>query len=301
MKKRLPSLKALRAFEAAARHQSFTKAAVELHVTPAAVRHLVRSLEEDLGVSLLRRANGRMTPAEPAVTGLKSLNVAFDLISEAVSKFRDGRDWQTLTARVSPSFLANWLVPRLYRFKEVHASIELRLDASSSPVDFIYNDVDIAIEYCLVGSYPDLQTDELFAQELFPVCSPELLRGPNALKTPSDLRHHTLLHEDWNTDQGIWPDWSMWLEAARVVGIDASRGPRFPQQNLATQAAAQGHGVALGSPVLVDDDLLTGRLVRPFGLALKTDLGICLLCPIEATDEPKIAAFRDWLLAEASN
>ncbi len=301
MKERLPSLKALRAFEAAARHQSFTKAAVELHVTPAAVRHLVRSLEEDLGVNLLRRANGRMTPAEPAVTGLKSLNVAFDLISEAVSKLRDGRDWQTLTARVSPSFVASWLVPRLYRFKEAYASIELRLDASSSPVDFARKDVDIAIAYGRVGSYPGQHADVLFAQELFPVCSPELLRSPKPLKTPSDLRHHTLLHEDWTTDEGIWPDWSMWLEAARIKGIDTSRGPRFPQQNLATQAAAQGQGVALGSPVLVDDDLLTGRLVKPFDIAIKTDFGICLFCPVEAIDEPKIAAFRDWLLAEVSS
>ncbi len=253
-----------------------------------------------MGVRLLRRANGRMTPAEPALTGLKSLNVAFDLISEAVSRLRDGSEWQTLTARVSPSFLANWLVPRLYRFKETHASIEIRLNASSSPVDFAHKDFDIEIAYGHVGSYPGLHVDVLFAQEVFPVCSPELLRGPNALQTPNDLRHHTLLHEDWNTDEGIWPDWSMWLEAARIMGIDASRSPRFPQQNLATQAAAQGHGVALGSPVLVDDDLLTGRLVRPFDLALKTDLGICLICPIEAIDEPKVAAFRDWLLAEVS-
>ena len=300
MKERLPSLKALRAFEAAARHQSFTKAAVELHVTPAAVRHLVRNLEEDLGVQLLRRSNGRMTPAEPTVTGLKSLNVAFDLISEAVSKFRDGRDWQTLTARVSPSFLASWLVPRLERFKETYANIELRLNAASSPVDFTHQNVDIAIAYGQIRSYPGLHAEMLFAQEVFPVCSPDLLRGRKALKTPHDLRHHTLLHEDWNTDEGIWPNWSMWLETARVKGIDASRGPRFPQQNLATQAAAQGQGVALGSPALVDDDLLTGRLVKPFDLALKTDLGICLICPVETIDDPKVEAFRNWLLAEVS-
>ena len=296
----LPSLNALRAFEAAARHQSFTKAAGELHVTPAAVRHLVRSLEEALGVRLLRRANGRMTPVEPAMAGLKSLNVAFDLISEAVAKLRDGSDWQKLTAYVSPSFVSSWLLPRLHRFKEAHASIDVRLDASSSPVEFAHKDIDIAIAYGHVRSHPGLHAEVLFAQEVFPVCSPELLHGPKALKLPDDLRFHTLLHEDWNTDDGIWPDWTMWLEAAQVDGIDASRGPRFSQQSLATQAAAQGQGVALGSSILVDNDLLTGRLVKPFDLELKSDLGICLFCPREAIDAPKVAAFREWISAERS-
>ena len=300
MKEHLPSLNALRAFEAAARHQSITKAAEELHVTPAAVRHLVRNLEDDLGVKLLRRTSGRMIPTEKAVAGLKSLNVAFNSISEAASKLRDGGEWQTLTARVGPSLAASWLVPRLYRFKEANPNIELRLDVTTNPFDFTSKDIDIAIGCGRDRTYPGLHAKLLFAQEVYPVCSPKLLRGTNALKQPDDLRHHTLLHEDWIIEDGSWPDWSAWLEAAQVSGIDASRGPRFPQQSLATQAAAQGQGVALGSTVLVDDDLLTGRLVKPFDLALKSDLGIYIFCPAETVDTPKVAAFRDWLLAERS-
>jgi LysR family glycine cleavage system transcriptional activator len=300
MKGHLPSLNALRAFEAAARHQSITKAAEELHVTPAAVRHLVRNLEDDLGVKLLRRTSGRMITTEKAMADLKSLNIAFDLISEAASKLHDGGEWQTLTARVGPSLAASWLVPRLYRYKETNPNIELRLDATTNPVDFTSKDIDIAIGYGRDRTYSGLHAKLLFAQEIYPVCSPKLLSGTNALKQPDDLRHHTLLYEDWIIEDGSWPDWSIWLEAANVTGIEASRGPRFPQQSLATQAAAQGQGVALESTVLVDNNLLTGRLVRPFEFSLKTDVGIYIFCPSETIDTPKVAVFRDWLLAEMS-
>ena len=305
MMRRLPSLNALRAFEAAARHLSLTKAAAELHVTPAAVSHQIKALEEDIGVPLMRRSNGKFVLSEAGRAGLPNLRVAFDRLTEAVRRMTDDRASQILTVRVGPSFAASWLVPRLHRFKQAHPDIDVRLDAvlgRGVPMigtDFVREDIDVLIGYGS-GVYSDRSALPLFPEEVFPVCSPDLCTGEAPLIAPADLIHHTLLHEFWEASVIGFPDWQDWLKEADVPGIDVAQGPRFSNQAMAVQAATQGHGVALGSAVLVADDLASGRLVQPFKVTLSTQFSYTLFCSNESENHPKIRAFRNWLLDECS-
>ncbi|MFP6744987.1 MAG: LysR substrate-binding domain-containing protein [Alphaproteobacteria bacterium] len=177
--------------------------------------------------------------------------------------------------------------------------IDLRLDASLEPPDFARDRVDMAAHYG-DGAYPGLESTRLFADEVFPVCSPDLLHGPNLLRHPADLRHHTLLHLEWHPRYGEWPDWAMWLRAAGANEVDAAPGPRFTEQTMSLPAAEEGQGVALGSAVLVADDMARGRLVQPFALHLTTKLAVYLVYPKDRVPEPKVAAFRDWLTKEAA-
>ena len=300
MLQRLPSLNALRAFEAAARHLSLTKAAAELNVTPAAVSHQLKALEADLGLTLLRRAGATFVPSDAALAGLPDLRAAFDGLAQGVRKIRDHAGGGPLTLSVNPSFASTWLVPRLDHFKAAHPEIDVRLDASTDLVDFARDGIDAAVRYG-AGDYPGTQTIRLFRESFFPVCSPALLDGPHPLRAPADLKWHTLIHVDWTSRTGEWPDWHMWLSAAGVTGVDHTRGTRFMQSNLALQAAVAGQGVALGSTALVADHLAAGRLVWPFELCLPTDFGCYFVCPQETAGLPKVAAFRDWLLAEVAH
>ena len=303
MTRRLPSLSALRAFEAAARHLSLTKAATELHVTPAAVSHQIKALEEDIGTPLLRRRNGKFVLSEAGRAGLPNLRIAFDRLTEAVRRMTDDRAGQILTVRVGPSFAASWLVPKLHRFKQAHPDINVRLDAvlgrgiQMIGTDFAREDIDVLIGYDS-GVYTDCSALPLFLEEVFPVCSPDLCIGEAPLIAPADLIHHTLLHEYWDAGVVGFPDWQDWLQEANVPGIDVAQGPRFSNQAMAVQAATQGHGVALGSAVLVADDLASGRLVQPFKVTLTTQLNYTLFCSKEAENHQKIGAFRSWLLDE---
>ena len=305
MMRRLPSLNALRAFEAAARHLSLTKAAAELHVTPAAISHQIKALEDDMGISLLRRSNGKFVLSESGRAGLPNLRIAFDRMSEAVRRMTDDRARQILTVRVGPSFAASWLVPRLHKFKEAHPEIDVRLDAvlargtQFTNVDFVREDIDILIGYG-IGTFTDRFKMPLFPEVVFPVCSPALRDAEPVLKIPADLAHHTLLHEDWDASDIGFPDWQAWLQEAGISDIDVTQGPRFSNQAMAVQAAAQGHGVALGSAVLVADDLAAGRLVRPFTESLSTEFGYTFYCAKDAENHPKVSAFRSWLSDESA-
>ena len=299
MARRLPPLNALRAFEAAARHLSFSKAAAELHVTPAAISHQVKSLEAHLGLPLFRRLNKAVLLTEAGQRCLTGVREGFDRLAEAVERVRTEGAGGPLTVTVSPSFAGKWLVPRLDRFRQAHPDIEVRIDASAECVDFTRDEVDIGIRYG-TGRYPGLRVDRLMDDRVVPACSPRLLESPHPLRTPEDLRWHTLLHVDWTMRDATWPDWRMWLLAAGVRDIDPNRGPKFSQSSMAIQMAIEGHGVTLVEEVLVADDVAAGRLVKPFELSLSPGFAHYVVCLESAADRPKIAAFRDWLFAEAT-
>lgn len=299
MDQRLPSLNALRAFEAAARHLSLTKAAQELHVTPAAVSHQVKALEADLGVCLMRRTKGAFVLTEVAQEALPLLSGSFEQMAEAVRRLRADQAQRFLTISVSPTFAATWLVRRLGAFNAAYPEIDVRLQTTDKIVDFVQDDVDVAIRFGS-GRYPGIEAIRLFEESIFPVCGPALLdRGP-PLKQPADLARHTLLHVEWNWSmtRGEPLDWQMWLRAAGVEDVSDLRGPRFSHSNMALQAAIEGQGVALGSKALAGDELAAGRLVRLFDVALAVDFAYYLVYPEASATLPKIADFRQWMLME---
>ncbi|MCR9215442.1 MAG: transcriptional regulator GcvA [Proteobacteria bacterium] len=297
MSRSLPPLNALRAFEAAARHLSFTKAAEELNVTPAAIGHQVKALEEYLETPLFYRLTRALRLTEAGQSALPSLSQGFDTLSEGIDKIRAQKNSNELTLSVSPSFGAMWLVPRLEKFRRRHPDIDIRLDGTDHLVDVAKGEADMALRYG-PGGYPGVQSDWLFSQFNTPVCSPLLLEGEHPLTTPDDLRHHTLLHIDWKDAEASW---RMWLLAAGLTDIDPTRGPRFSMESMAVQSALDGQGVALIGDVLAADDLAAGRLIRPFDANLSTPLTFSyyLLTAKESMEKPKITAFRNWLLEEA--
>lgn len=295
--RRLPPLHAVHAFEAAARHLSFQHAAAELHVTPSAVSHQVRSLEEFLGVRLFNRRARRVSLTTAGQAYLQAIRAALDQIKAATDRIAAGRDRGPLTMNVSPSFAAGWLVPRLSRFQVAHPSIEVRLNLVRSTerlVDFARSEVDLAIRHGEIDS-PGLRKHRLIAEELVLVCSPALLAGPKPLKHLADLRYFTLLHVLPRLDQ-----WQLWLNAAGVTGVNAERGPKFHNTPLTVEAAIAGMGVALADRRLVAKDLQSGRLVTPFDIALPGESAYYLIYPEDRADNPKIVAFRDWVLTEVA-
>ena len=300
MARHLPSLNALRAFEAAGRHLSFSKAAEELHVTPAAVGHQVKALEHDLGTALFERLNRAvvLTPAGQSL--LPGISEVFYRLTEVVETFRRRDQNRPLTVSMPPSFGATWLMPRLERFRSRHPDIDVRIDADNRVVDLVHEDVDVALRYGL-GEYPGMRVDALMSEEVFPVCSPRLLEGPHPLRELEDLRWHTLLHVDGYAHADFWPDWNMWLHSAGVGDIEVRRGLHFNHTSMAFQAAVAGQGVALGSRVLAGDDLRAGRLVRPFAHGTPMSFAYYMVCPEALADEPRIAAFREWIIEEAAS
>lgn len=288
----LPPLNALRAFESAGRHLSFTKAAAELNVTQAAVSHQIKALEERLGLTLFKRQNRRLLLTDAGQAYLPSVRDTFEGLARATERLMARDRGGALTASVLPSFAAKWLVPRLGRFREAYPDIDVRLSTDLSLSDFNRADVDVAIRYGQ-GDYPGLESVRLMTEELFPVCSPALLRGGKPLRKPADLQFHTLLHDDFQVD------WRLWLLAAGVKGVDPARGPTFTDSSMVIQAAVEGQGVALARSVLSASDLAAGRLVKPFEVSMQASWAYYLVYPPATRDSPKIAAFRNWLLIEA--
>lgn len=292
MNRRLPPLNALRAFEAAARHLSFTQAAAELNVTQAAVSHQVKALEAWLGQPLFERMNRALRLTEAGRALLPPMRDALDQIAAATTRLAPREPTGVLTISTIPSFAAKWLVLRLGRFQAAHPEFAVRLLTSADLVDFVRQDVDVAIRFGH-GPWPGVHAERLMTEEVFPVCSPSLPAGSPPLRTPADLRHHTLLHDDHVVT------WRLWLRAAGVEDVDAERGPRFTDSALVLQLAIDGQGVALARRVLVGDDLAAGRLVRPFAQSLPGEFAYHLVAPPHHFSRAKVAAFRDWLLAEA--
>jgi len=297
--RRLPPLNALRAFEAAARHLSFSAAASELHVTPAAISHQIKALEDDLGVKLFRRLNREVQLTDAGQACLPGLRDGFDRITEAVGLALRQDAGGILTVSSSPAVAAKFLVPRVEKFRTLHPEIDLRVDASMHLVDFARENVHVALRYGR-GNYPGLNVRLLMQSEVMPVCAPSLLRGAHPLREPRDLRHHMLIHDETHAQDPSCPDWAMWLRAAGVEGVDSHRGLRFNQVALALDAAIAGRGVVLARNVFAADDLAAGRLVRLFGTATPVDFAVYVVTPPISAALPKVKAFCDWVTAEAA-
>ena len=296
MTARLPSLNGLRAFEAAARHLSFTQAASELNVTQTAISHQIRRLEEELGIRLFIRKNRALALTPQARDYLPGVRAAFNDLRLATDRLLRKDDDNVLTVSTLASLAAKWLLPRLTAFQEAHPGIDVRITTSTALVEFRNGDVDAAIRYGR-GNWPGLRAEWLMADEVFPVCSPALLSGKRPLQTAEDLRDHVLLHTSNNSD-----DWRQWLTAAGLPS-DLSRLPgiTFDLILMTVQAAIDGIGVAMGRTSYVQDDIAKGRLVVPFNIALPADAGFYLVSPEGVAEPPKLKAFRQWLLASARN
>ena len=297
MAARLPTLNGLRAFEAAARHLSFTQAAFELNVTQTAISHQIRRLEEELGIRLFIRKNRALALTPKARVYLPGVRAAFNDLRLATDRLLRRDDDNVLTVSTLASLAAKWLLPRLSQFQEAHPRIDVRITTSTGLVDFRGGGVDAAIRYGR-GHWPGVRADWLMADELFPVCSPKLLEGDKPLRRPEDLAHHTLLHSSGGYDD----DWRLWLTAAGLpTNISRQPGLTFDLILMTVQAAIDGIGVAMGRTSYVQDDIAKGRLVVPFHIALPADAGFYLVSPEAVADPPKLAAFRQWLLASTKN
>ena len=296
MRRHLPPLNALRAFEAAARHLSFTRAAEELAVTQAAISHQVKALEEWLGVDLFIRRNRKLFLTEAGQAYLPPLTNAFNELDDATHRTTRVDSSGVLTVSVLPSFAAKWLVPRIGKFRERHPDIDILISPSEDLVQFDRDGVDVGVRHGS-GGWPGLHSERFLTEELFPVCSPTLLDGPHPLRSPDQLRHHTLLHDD---DPHGLLDWNEWLRTIGVEGVDATRGPRFRDASHLIQSAIEGQGVALGRTALVAADLADGRLVRLFEISLPADHAYYVVMPEAWVDRPKVRAFKDWLLETAA-
>jgi LysR family glycine cleavage system transcriptional activator len=296
MTRRLPPLNALRAFEAAARHLSFLKAAQELHVTPGAVSQQVKGLEAQLGLPLFRRLTRGVLLTDTGQLYSKRLGELFDGIDAATRDLRRGEAAPVLTVSALPSFAARWLIPRLGSFNLVHPEITMRVIAESGLPDFVNSDADVAIRYG-TGLYPGLVGEQLFPGIIFPVCSPRLMEGAHPIRGLADLAHHTLLHDEpYPGFEDL--SWKSWLAAVGAGSVEARSGPIFSFTHMSLQAAAAGQGVALGTAVLAGDDIAAGRLIRPLPHEVVSKTAYWLVCPPAAAERRKVRAFRDWVAAE---
>jgi len=294
MPRQLPPLNALKAFEAAARSESFTRAAEELCVTQGAVSHQVKALEATLGIKLFNRERQRLLITD---AGREYLNVvldALDRIAAGTERVLQRQNSGVLTVSTSPDFAAKWLVNRLGRFSEAHPGIDLRVSATMHHIDFVREEVDVAVRHG-DGNWSGLDAVRLCSEQLFPVCSPKLTVGRNRITKPADLLKTPLLHLD---DSKAW---SQWFDAAGVAGRELSHGLTLNRASMLIDAAVDGQGVALARTTLAAWDLLNGRLARPFDLSLRLSRTYWIVCPKATSMKPKITTFRDWLLAEAAN
>jgi LysR family glycine cleavage system transcriptional activator len=299
MAPRLPSLNALRAFEASARQRSFSRAAEELHVTPAAISHQIKGLEEYLGAGLFRRARGTLMLTEAGQRLLPGVRRGFEAFREAMEHFGAYDKTGPLNVTMTPSIAAKWLIPRLEHFNRQHPEIDIRITTTRDMVDFEREGIEIGIRYGR-GDYPGLVSELLLSSEVSPVCSPQLLDGDKPLRHPRDLAHFTLLHDDSPLHDDTHPNWSMWLRAAGVPEIDARHGLHFDNASSSMSAAVEGVGVALGRSALADKDIAAGRLIRPFELRLASDFSYYVVYPEQNLKRAKVAVFRDWLFAEVA-
>ena len=287
----LPSTTGLRTFETSARLLNFTRAAEELNLTQGAISHQIRELEEILGVRLFDRRHRGLALTDAGRTYLAHAREALESLRAGADAL-DQRD-AVLTVTVSPNFANKWLVPRLGNFTAAHPEIDLRISASRRHTDFAADGIDLAIRHG-IGDWPHLAVQRLCPEEIFPVCGPALLTPGALLERPSDLRRHTLLHDRDRTG------WRQWLVTFGVPADIADQGPVFSDTSLAIDAAVAGQGVALARSALAIHDLEGGRLVRPMAEFVPAAFAYWIVCPKASANEGKIAAFRDWLVAQAS-
>ena len=291
MARKLPPLSSLPCFEAAARLLNFSKAADELNVTPGAISRAIKHLEDQLNVLLFERKTRSVRLTAVGEPYAQAVRDALEQLAAATALATARRSESTLTVSTSDGFAGRWLVPRLYRFHRAHGGVDVRVSTTGKLTNFLGDGIDIAIRYGS-GSYPGLTSEFLTDEEVFPVCSPTLLRGAHPLRKPEDLKHHTLIRDTYPID------WAAWLSSANVKGVNPHKGLTFDSYTFAVEAAAQGEGVVLGRTMLVAADLAAGRLVRPFKHTLKAFSSFYVVYPPEAIRRRKVKIFRDWLFSE---
>jgi LysR family transcriptional regulator, glycine cleavage system transcriptional activator len=296
-------LNALRALEAVARHLSYTEAAAELNVTPAAVGQLIRGLESYLDVELFHRSTSgptRLKMTDAARVALPDLQGGFDLLSTAMERIKAAKSRIVLTLTVPPAFADKWLLSRVERFQQRHPYYDLRIDTSGHLVDFTAERVNVGIRYG-AGVWPGLVSTLVLRDEFFPVCSPSLMKGRHSLKKISDLKHHSLIHDTSMLGFGAFPTWRSWLmHAGCRDGIDTDRGLQLNDSAMAIQTAISGNGVVLGRTTLVERDLAQGRLVKPFHIVQSCELAYYVVHRPDAANDAHVIAFKEWMLEEAS-
>jgi LysR family glycine cleavage system transcriptional activator len=293
MARKLPPLNALPSFEAAARLLNFSKAAEELSITPGAISRAIKHLEDQLNVMLFERDTRSVRLTAVGEPYARAVREVLEQLAAATALATARRSDSTLNVSTSDGFAGRWLVPRLYRFHRAHSEIDVRVSTTGKLTNFLGDGIDIAIRYG-AGSYPGLTSEFLTDEEVFPVCSPKLLKGAHPLRKPEDLKHHTLIRDAYPID------WAAWLASAGVKGVNARRGLTFDSYTFAVEAAVQGEGVVLGRTMLVADDLAAGRLVRPFKHTLKAVSSFYVVYPPDAIRQRKVKAFRDWLFSEVA-
>jgi len=293
MRSLLP-LNALQTFEVTARHLSFQQAAEELDVTPTAISHQIKVLEDYLGVSLFRRRPRPLSLTEAGQLLYPSVRDSLDKISAAIAQLQQTPESTTLTVSVTTVFAAKWLVPRLSQFQQAHPDIDLRLQTSNDVVDLQRQTVDLAIRYGR-SNYLGLAVCKLMSDVFMPVCSPRLLKGKHSIKKPEDLVHHPLLHFEWIHFGSDAPNWKNWFEVAGLETLDPSYALTFNEESLAIQAAIAGQGVALCSSIHVADDVALGFLVQPLEVAI-AGFNYSAVYLKNHPKEALILKFVDWLV-----
>ena len=299
----LPGTRALRTLVSAGRHLNFTRAADELGLTPAAVSYQIKEIEDQIGVRLFVRSSRAIHLTSEGEVLLEAASDALDTISRAAARIRKmSRSTTTqLKVTVDPHFATKWLMRRVENFRKLHPGIELRFEVSYELREFDADDIDVAIRYG-GGKYPGLSANRLFENVIVPVCSPRLLASGRPLTEPRDLMHHTLAHIEWSRQGVTWPNWQMWMAAAGIHDFDDSRTVVFGTSSDAVESALAGETVALADFAMIANDLSEGRLIRPFALSIKapSEFAYFLVYPNGSASDPRIVAFRDWLLREAA-
>ncbi|MCF6263520.1 MAG: transcriptional regulator GcvA [Xanthomonadales bacterium] len=290
--RKIPPLRALRAFVASAKHLSFTRAAEDLYVTQAAVSLQVKQLEEFLEIPLFIRGSRSLTMTAQGKIYLQDVNVALKELAAATERVtRRNRNVELVVSTLT-SFAERWLIPKLPDFQQAHANMDIRITASEWVVDFDRDGVDLAIRYG-GGEWPDTNSTLLLRDNIFPVCSPGLCENSKLPCKAENLAQFTLLHDDYARE-----DWMQWLKVAGITSVDAQRGLSFSHSSMMLEAAAQGMGLALGHTSLIQDDLKSGRLIKPFESCLRDEMAYYIVTPV-GTDNKLANVFRDWLLEEA--
>jgi LysR family glycine cleavage system transcriptional activator len=296
-----PPLNALRAFEAAARHLSLARAALELNVTPGALSHQIRGLEEHLGLRLFDRGVRSIALTAAGKALYPGLQAGFLHIREALASLQRVSDPRVLVVSAPPGFTSKWLAPRLYRFSMAHPDIDVRISASIKNANFTTDGVDVALRNLPVDAAAQdetLDVEKLLGLSLVPVCSPAV--AENLGPSPDMLKRAPLIHDDSLAGRANMPTWADWFAAAGVTDADVSHGLRFNSADHALDATVEGAGVLLALDALAHDDLRTGRLVRPFALTLPSGRCYAFVCPMERRDSANVRAFRAWLREEVA-
>ena len=309
---RLPPLNALRAFEAAARHLSFKNAALELSVTPTAVSHQIKLLEESLGLPLFDRLTRALALTPQGEAMLPKVREGLECFAVAVENAHERVTHGRLIAVLPPSFATRWLVPRLRRFALAQPSLNLQVirslntidgnpvagAAALEPADLRQEDSLVAIRFGN-GVYPGYHVDRMFGSDYIAVCSPKLLEAGPPLRVPTDMRQQVLLHDDATANERSGPSWEDWFRLAGVTGVDTKAGPHFGDSGMVYVAALDGLGVALASRPLVANAIAQGRLVAPFDIAVGQNYAYYLVIQESIFNRPAVQVFRQWLLEEA--